>query len=130
MTELHSDVERPIAIHVVTQYIAAQSAPEQRRYVFSYSITIENRGPVTAQLLSRHWVITDSNGHVQEVRGDGVVGVQPYLRPGERFQYTSGAVIETPVGSMHGEYQLRTGDGVDFSAPIAPFRLSIPHILH
>ena len=111
-------------------YIEEQSVPEQGRYVFAYTITIRNDGAVPARLLSRHWIITDSNGKVEEVRGEGVVGEQPYLRPGEGFQYTSGAVIETPVGSMQGSYQMVADDGVAFEARIPVFTLSAPRILH
>ncbi len=111
-------------------YIEEQSVPEQDRYVFAYTITIRNEGTVPARLLSRHWVITDSNGRVEEVRGEGVVGEKPYLRPGEGFQYTSGAIIETPVGSMQGSYQLIADDGVAFEAFIPAFTLSAPRTLH
>ena len=111
-------------------YIEEQSVPEQGRYVFAYTITIRNEGAVPARLLSRHWIITDSNDKVEEVRGEGVVGEQPYLRPGEGFQYTSGAVIETPVGSMQGSYQMVADDGVAFEARIPVFTLSAPRILH
>jgi ApaG protein len=119
-------------IRVVAQsfYIEAQSAPEQNRYVFAYTITIQNEGSIPAKLLTRHWIITDSNGKVEEVRGDGVVGEQPYLRPGEGFQYTSGTVIETPVGSMRGSYQMLADDGVAFDAAIPAFTLAIPRTLH
>jgi ApaG protein len=111
-------------------YIEEQSVPEQGRYVFAYTITIRNEGAMPARLLSRHWIITDSNGKVEEVRGEGVVGEQPYLRPGEGFQYTSGAVIETPVGSMQGSYRMVADDGVAFEARIPVFTLSAPRILH
>jgi ApaG protein len=111
-------------------YLEEQSVPEQSRYVFAYTITIRNEGALPAKLLTRHWVITDANGKIEEVRGQGVVGEQPYLRPGEGFQYTSGAVIETPVGSMHGSYQMRADDGVDFDAEIPMFTLSMPRTLH
>ncbi|MFO1433207.1 MAG: Co2+/Mg2+ efflux protein ApaG [Candidatus Competibacteraceae bacterium] len=111
-------------------YIEEQSVPEQGHYVFAYTITIRNEGAVPARLLSRHWIITDSNGKVEEVRGEGVVGEQPYLRPGEGFQYTSGAVIETPVGSMQGSYQMVADDGVAFEAKIPIFTLSAPRTLH
>lgn len=111
-------------------YIEEQSVPEQGRYVFAYTITIRNEGAMPARLLSRHWIITDSNGKVEQVRGEGVVGEQPYLRPGEGFQYTSGAVIEAPVGSMQGSYRMVADDGVTFEAPIPVFTLSAPRILH
>lgn len=119
-----------IDIQVKTAYIDEQSEPEQDRYVFAYTITISNVGSVPAKLLARHWVITDSNGKVQEVRGEGVVGEQPHLQPGESFQYTSGTILETSVGSMQGSYQMIADDGVEFDAPIAPFTLSIPRTLH
>lgn len=119
-----------ITVAARTAYIAEQSEPVRNRYVFAYTITIENTGTVAAQLLSRHWIITDALGQVQEVRGEGVVGEQPFLPPGERFQYTSGAVIETPVGTMHGSYQMLGEDGVTFDAPIPAFRLAVPNALH
>jgi ApaG protein len=97
--------------------------------VFSYTITIRNEGSVSARLLTRHWVITDANGKVQEVRGDGVVGEQPHLKPGQGFRYSSGAVLETPVGAMQGSYQMVTDGGMRFDAPIAAFRLAMPGIL-
>lgn len=111
-------------------FIAEQSAPEQDRYVFAYTITITNEGSVPAKLLQRHWLITDANGKVQEVRGEGVIGEQPYLKPKERFRYTSGAILETPVGIMQGYYTLRSDEGDDFDAPIPQFTLSIPRVLH
>jgi len=111
-------------------YLDEQSEPDSDRYVFAYTITISNAGTVPAKLLSRHWIITDANGKVEEVRGAGVVGEQPYLRPGESFRYTSGAILETAVGSMRGSYQMLADDGVSFEAPIAPFSLSIPRTLH
>lgn len=111
-------------------YVQEHSQPERNRYVFAYTITIRNEGAVAAKLLTRHWVITDANGKVEEVRGEGVVGEQPYLRPGEAFEYTSGAVLETSVGSMEGSYQMVTDDGSRFDAPIPAFTLSIPRTLH
>ena len=119
-----------IKVDVETYYIEEQSLPEQGRYVFAYTITIENCGNVPAQLLRRHWVITDANNRVQEVKGEGVIGEQPYLKPGEHFRYTSGTMLETPVGSMKGSYQMVADDGVEFDADIPPFSLSIPRILH
>jgi ApaG protein len=119
-----------IKVDVETRYIEEQSLPEQGRYVFAYTITIENRGKVPAQLLRRHWVITDANNRVQEVKGEGVIGEQPHLNPGENFRYTSGTMLETPVGSMRGSYQMIADDGVEFDADIPPFSLSIPRILH
>ncbi len=117
-------------IEVETRYIAEQSEPEKERFVFSYTITIRNIGNKPAQLLRRHWIITDGNGNVQEVEGDGVVGEQPYLQPGEGFRYTSGTVLPTPLGSMHGRYRMRGDDGHEFDAPVPAFTLSIPNSLH
>ena len=119
-----------IRIQVVTDYIDDQSEPESDRYVFAYTITIANNGEVPARLISRHWVITDANGKVQEVTGDGVVGEQPHLNPGEEFRYSSGAVLETPVGAMQGLYRMEADNGVNFDAPIAPFTLAVPGVLH
>jgi ApaG protein len=119
-----------ISVSVFTNYREDQSSPDDDHYVFAYTITISNVGAVAAKLLSRHWIITDANGKVQEVRGEGVVGHQPHLKPGESFEYTSAAVLETPIGSMQGSYQMRADDDVDFEAPIAPFRLFVPHALH
>lgn len=119
-----------IQIEAVSRYLESQSAPEAGRYVFSYTITIVNNGSVPAKVLSRHWVITDSDGKVQEVRGDGVVGEQPHLVPGQSFRYTSAAMIETPLGTMQGEYQMVADDGQHFDAEIAPFVLAIPRVLH
>jgi len=119
-----------IQVDVQTQYIPEQSDPELDRYVFSYTITIRNEGTVPAKLLTRHWVITNADGKSQEVRGDGVVGEQPHLKPGDGFRYTSGTVLETPVGSMQGSYQMVADDGVKFDAEIAPFTLSMPHTIH
>ena len=119
-----------IDVSVKTAYLADQSAPEMQRYVFAYTITIANIGTVPARLLTRHWIITDANNKVQEVRGEGVVGQQPYLEPGMRFEYTSGAILETPVGTMHGSYQLVADDGAAFDAPIPQFTLSMPRTLH
>jgi ApaG protein len=119
-----------IQIDVQTQYIPEQSDPEQHRYVFSYTITIRNEGNVPAKLLTRHWIITNADGKTQEVRGEGVVGEQPHLKPGDGFRYTSGTVLETPVGSMQGSYQMVADDGMKFDAEIAPFSLSMPHTIH
>ena len=119
-----------IRVEVDTSYLEDQSDPKERRYVFSYTITIRNEGSVPARLLTRHWIITDSNGKVQEVRGEGVVGEQPYLKPGQGFRYSSGAVLETPVGAMEGSYQMVADDGEQFDAPIAAFRLAMPGLLH
>lgn len=119
-----------IIVEATPYFIAAQSAPEKDRYVFAYTITITNKGEVPAKLLSRHWLITDANGKIQEVRGEGVVGEQPYLRPGETFRYTSGAMIETPVGTMQGDYTMRSDNGDSFNANVPRFTLSIPRTLH
>ncbi len=119
-----------IRIKVATDYVDEQSEPESDRYVFAYTITISNTGSVPARLVSRHWVITDANGKVQEVSGDGVVGEQPHLNPGEEFRYSSGAVLETPVGAMQGLYRMEADNGVNFDAPIAPFTLAVPGVLH
>jgi ApaG protein len=118
-----------IRVEVETSYLDEQSEPNERRYVFSYTITIRNEGPLPARLLTRHWIITDANGKVQEVRGDGVVGEQPHLKPGQGFRYSSGAVLETPVGAMQGSYEMMADDGRRFDAPILPFRLAMPGIL-
>jgi len=119
-----------IHVNVETDYIAAQSDPANRRFVFAYTITIENTGDVAAKLLTRHWQITDADGHRQEVRGEGVVGEQPHLQPGETFRYTSGAVLETPVGAMGGSYRMVADDGHAFDAPIEPFSLAMPGLMH
>ena len=119
-----------IAVDVETSYLEEQSAPDMNRYVFAYTITIRNEGKQPAKLLTRHWIINDANGNVQEVHGEGVVGEQPYLKPGESFQYTSGTVIETPVGSMEGSYQMLSEDGTPFDADIPAFTLSLPNTLH
>jgi len=124
------DTERnKIRVDVETNFLDEQSDPKDNRYVFSYTITIRNEGAVPAKLLSRRWLITDANGKVQEVRGDGVVGEQPHLKPGQGFRYSSGAVLETPVGAMQGSYQMVTDEGMRFDAPIAAFRLAMPGIL-
>jgi ApaG protein len=119
-----------IAVSAQTQYLPDQSDEKAERYVFAYTITIRNAGSIAAQLVSRHWVITDAEGLVQEVRGLGVVGAQPTLAPGESFEYTSGASIATPVGTMRGSYQMLAADGTRFEAPIPEFTLSVPRVLH
>ena len=119
-----------IRVNVQTQYIAEQSVPADERYVFAYTITISNLGTAAARLMTRHWIITDGNGRVQEVRGDGVVGEQPRLEPGQGFRYTSGAVLNTPVGSMEGRYHMVDDDGAGFDAEIPRFPLRVPHSLH
>jgi ApaG protein len=119
-----------IEVQVRTRFLPEQSTPDERRFVFAYTIRIHNGGRIAARLVSRHWLITDDEGKVQEVRGEGVVGEQPWLRPGDDFEYTSGAVLETPTGTMHGSYQMLADDGTRFDAPIAPFTLSVPRVLH
>jgi len=119
-----------IRVDVETRYIEDQSNPEQNFYVFAYTITIQNKGQQSAKLLTRHWVITDSNQKVQEVRGDGVVGEQPLLKPGEQFVYTSGTMLETAVGTMKGSYQMLADDGSQFDATVDEFVLSTPRVLH
>ncbi len=127
MTEV---AQHKIRVDVETTYISVQSMPEKQRFVFAYTIMIQNLGSIAARLLTRHWVITDANGKTQEVRGEGVVGEQPYLLPGEGFQYTSGTLLETSFGSMQGSYQMLADDGTRFDAAIPPFTLSVPYTLH
>ena len=127
--QLNSEVHK-IDVQVETQYLPEQSLPDQNRYVFAYTITIRNVGTMAAKLMSRHWVITDANSNVQEVHGEGVVGEKPHILPGEGFQYTSGTMLETPVGSMHGSYQMVGDDGVRFDAPISAFTLALPNQLN
>jgi len=124
-----SDKHR-IKVSVQTAYLPGQSVPEQNRYVFAYTVTITNAGSMPAKLLTRHWVITDANSQTREVRGEGVVGEQPLLAPGTSFEYTSGTVLETPVGTMSGSYQMVADDGTRFDAEIPSFTLSIPRTLH
>jgi ApaG protein len=119
-----------ILVEVEPAYLVHESDPAENRYVFGYTVTIHNRGEQSAKLLRRHWVITDANGERREVYGDGVVGEQPLLAPGGRFRYTSGALINTPVGSMEGSYELVSEDGTSFKAPIPAFTLAIPRALH
>lgn len=120
----------PIRIEVETAYLDHQSEPDEGRFAFAYSITILNEGTVAARLLSRHWIITDADGDVQEVRGEGVVGEQPLIQPGQGFRYSSGAVLPTPVGSMRGTYLMVDETGRRFEAPIAAFTLARPGALH
>lgn len=119
-----------IQVEVVTDYVEEQSDPSAERFVFSYTITITNAGNVPAQLISRHWIITDADNRMQEVRGLGVVGQQPLLKPGETFEYSSGCALNTPVGTMKGSYQMVAEDGTQFEATIAEFILSMPRTLH
>lgn len=119
-----------IKIDTHIDYLESESQPDAGRYVFAYTITIHNQSEVPTRLLSRHWVITDAHGKIQEVRGEGVVGETPHLSPGQAFRYTSAAMIETPVGMMQGEYQMRTDSGELFDAEIPPFTLAAPRTLH
>lgn len=119
-----------IKVSVEAVYVPEQSSPKQRRYVFAYTVRIENQSKNSAQLRSRHWVITDGEGKIEEVRGPGVVGQQPLLKPGERFEYTSGCVLQTPRGEMRGTYQMHRPDGSSFDAEIAAFRLALPYTLN
>ena len=126
MTDLCDTIE----INVKTRYLAEHSHPEENRYVFAYDITIRNNGNESAQLLSRHWIITDGDGKTQEVRGDGVVGEQPVIDANDEFSYSSGTLMATAVGSMQGSFTMKTPDGEEFDAPIAPFSLAVPGVLH
>jgi ApaG protein len=119
-----------IKVSVRSAFLPEQSEAVEQRYAFSYTVTIANEGTEPARLLDRHWVITDTNGKVQEVRGEGVVGEKPYLRPGQSYRYTSGTLLETPVGSMHGSYGMVADDGTRFEAEIPPFSLATPRTLH
>lgn len=119
-----------IQIHADINYLASESEPSEDRYIFAYTITIHNLSQEAARLLARHWVITDAHGKVQEVRGEGVVGETPRISPGAAFRYTSAAMIETPVGLMRGEYQMRSDSGELFEAEIPPFTLAMPRTLH
>ncbi len=130
MLRMAQEKHYEIAVSAATQYLAEQSDESADKYVFSYTITIRNSGTATAQLISRHWIIADARGQVQEVRGLGVVGAQPTLKPGESFEYTSGTSIATPVGTMRGTYQMVGEDVSRFDAPIPEFTLSVPRVLH
>lgn len=125
-----SAVTDGIRVSVESVYVAEQSSPRAQRYVFAYTVKIVNEGTEPAQLRSRHWIITDGNGKVEEVRGPGVVGQQPYLRPGDHFEYTSGCVLQTARGEMRGTYQMHRPDGRQFDAAIAPFALALPYSLN
>ena len=127
---MNPDPRYKIEVNVSTRYVDEQSQPAERRFVFAYTIEIRNLGELGARLLTRHWLIADANGKLQEVRGDGVVGEQPWVRPGEQFEYTSGAVLETNVGTMRGSYQMVADDGTLFEAMIPAFTLSVPRTLH
>ena len=119
-----------IQVSVSTRYIEGESDPAMNRYIFAYTINIQNHGEIAAKLLTRHWIINDANNRIQEVRGKGVIGEQPYLRPGESFEYTSGTMLETPVGSMQGSFQMIADDEHHFDAIIKPFTLAMPGMLH
>lgn len=125
-----SDPRYQIDVSVVTRFLAEQSQPEQQRFAFAYTVTVQNNGQVPARLLSRHWVITDGDGKVEEVRGAGVVGQQPLIAAGESHTYSSGTVMTTKVGNMQGSYEMLADDGQRFNAVIAPFRLAVPGALH
>jgi ApaG protein len=125
-----AEVGHRIRVDVATSYVEDQSNPTEGRFVFAYTITIRNEGQVAARLMTRHWIITDANGKVQEVQGEGVVGEQPHLKPGQGFRYSSGAILETPVGVMQGSYRMVADGGEVFDAPIAPFTLAMPGMLH
>lgn len=125
-----SDPRYQIDVSVTTRYLAAQSQPEQNRYAFTYTVTIVNHGELPAKLLTRHWIITDGDGRVQEVRGAGVIGQQPQIEAGASHTYSSGTVMATQVGIMQGSYQMLAEDGKRFDATIAPFRLAVPGALH
>ena len=119
-----------IEVKVLPAYIAEQSDPSNNHFVFSYTVTIKNKGSAPAKLLTRHWIITDGDGQTQEVKGDGVIGEQPNLQPGEGFQYTSGTFMNTPFGTMHGSYQMVSDKGEKFDAMIPSFQLTVPNALH
>lgn len=125
-----SDSRYQVDVSVETRFLAEQSQPEHNRFAFAYTITVKNKGELPAKLLSRHWVITNGDGQVEEVRGDGVVGQQPLIQPGQSHTYTSGTVMTTKVGNMQGTYQMLAEDGKRFDAVIAPFRLAVPGALH
>lgn len=122
--------EFPVRVEVTTRYIPDHSVPDEQRFVFAYDIIVRNEGEEPVQLLTRHWIITDGDGKTQEVRGEGVVGEQPVIPPGTEYRYTSGTLLNTEVGSMQGSFGMQTEDGVEFSAPIAPFTLAQPGALH
>ena len=125
-----SEKNYDISVEVEPAYIAEQSDPGNNHFVFSYTVTIKNTGNIPAKLLTRHWIITDGDGETQEVKGEGVVGETPYLRPGENFSYTSGTMMKTPIGTMRGSYQMVADDGVNFEAEIPSFSLNVHKILH
>lgn len=120
----------PIVIHVETEFLPEHSEPSNNKFAFSYTITISNKGSLSAKLLTRHWIITDANGNKQEVHGEGVVGVQPLIMPGKSYRYSSGAILPTPVGSMQGAFTMINSSGDYFDATIAPFRLAMPQLVN
>ena len=130
MTADVDDIGSNIQVEATATYLADQSNPDERRFVFSYTIDIHNVGDAPAQLLTRHWLITDADGRIQEVHGDGVIGEQPEIAPGRTHTYSSGAVIETPVGTMEGRYGMVSGEGGHFDTPIPVFRLAVPGVLN
>ena len=130
MSESEQQSVHTIDIQVATDYLAEQSAPDKGRYAFSYTISITNRGPESVKLLNRHWQITDENENVEEVRGPGVVGLQPEIEPGKSFQYTSGAIIKTETGTMQGSYEMLAANGSKFKTPIPAFLLAPPRLVH
>lgn len=125
-----SDPRYQVDVSVATRYLPEQSQPEQNRFAFAYTVTVSNNGQVPAKLLSRHWIITNGDGRVQEVRGSGVIGQQPLIEPGQSHTYSSGTVMSSRVGTMQGSYQMLAEDGKRFDATIAPFRLAVPGSLH
>lgn len=125
-----TDKKYAFLVSVQTAYLPDQSSPDDSKYAFAYTVTVSNIGSVTAQLISRHWIITDANNQVQEVKGLGVVGAQPLLQAGQQFEYTSGTLLATPVGSMRGTYKIVAEDGTLFDAVIEPFTLAVPKILN
>ena len=127
---MSSATTQGIKVTVRSEYVPEQSSPREQRYVFAYTVNISNEGESTAQLQSRHWIITDGLGKIEEVRGPGVVGQKPTLKPGDQFEYTSGCVLSTPRGEMRGTYQMHRPDGSSFDAAIAPFYLALPHSLN
>ncbi len=125
-----TDKKYAFSVSVETDYLQDQSSPDDKKYTFAYTVTIRNIGSIAAQLISRHWIITDANNHVQEVKGLGVIGAQPLLQPNQQFEYTSGTLLATPVGSMRGTYKIVAEDGTMFDAVIEPFTLAVPKMLN
>lgn len=125
-----TDRSKQIQVKTQAYYLPEQSEPATNRYVFGYTVTLHNTGSTPAKLTHRHWLITDANGKVEEVHGEGVIGKQPYFNPGESYEYSSGVVIQTPVGSMQGHYDMQSAEGEHFTATIDPFRLAVPGAIH